>query len=419
MTSQNNLISRTQISEQVNGTSRTVQYQGKLWQTVHSKIDFVSHANRRWVSMGGGTLRERLFFDSNSPLVKGLKEEITQQCHGKSIQECLQIVNRAINSLNGSPDIVSEEEVKRGSDLDRFIQSQKIKQNNCNPIDLGIEKFVEKKLLVCRHKGLLAASILAHLVKHHILPIGKVRQYRSTLRHGKKEYGAHTWAVYRDVNGQLWICDPQWDIVAKTHDPASVSILEGYGDATLNEMVKRMDSEDILKPLVHALNKNLRSFNVSVYIDLCESAVVLTTRNYKFKQILKDVLEQHAVCFEEKSDNGKKIIIIKKQGNEKLFSLNLKQFINDCTRRIKDVSQSTANKKKDPLGMQEPSKFQTAHFLPAFQNTHTTVGYWKMTIQSNSKKSAADNHHVNLLNQAPSTHSAKNTPLLRPPFGRP
>ncbi|MBI2791309.1 MAG: hypothetical protein HYX61_05075 [Gammaproteobacteria bacterium] len=241
------LMGRSVISQQVHGDISEVQFDHKPWQIVNSKTNWVNNANKQWVSLGSSKSRERLFFDENSPVVTELKAQALLACKGKDIATVLDTVNALVNDLTAQPG-KSRQDVERSLDaqLEELLREKRKTLGPSDDINIHFDELVEKKILVCRHKGLLAASILAHLVENNILPQGCVRQYRSSLKINDKIIGAHTWSVYRNATtGDLWMCDPRWQ-TAKNVTQEYNHLAARYGNSALSDMVKRLDVEDRL-----------------------------------------------------------------------------------------------------------------------------------------------------------------------------
>ncbi|MBN9286868.1 MAG: hypothetical protein BGO43_05060 [Gammaproteobacteria bacterium 39-13] len=241
------LLERSVISVKMHGDAPEVTYADQNWQVVNSKLNWVNSTHSRWVSLGSTKERERLFFDENSDPVLVIKHKAEHACRGKDISETLTLVNTLINELTAIEGI-SDRGVERSLDakLAQFLIQKRTMLHPDAHIDVHFDELVEKKILVCRHKGLLAASILAHLVEKGLLPEGCVRQYRSSLKVNGNYIGAHTWAVYRDsTTGDLWMCDPRWR-TAKNVTKEFEDLAQKYGDPTLSDMIKRLEIEDRL-----------------------------------------------------------------------------------------------------------------------------------------------------------------------------
>lgn len=246
------LISRTIDSEKKHGNAKKVSLKDKGWRVVNSKVNWVGSPHTRWVSLGSSNLRERLFFDENSSHVTSIKKAAEKACKGKNVGEVLTIVNNLINQLTAIEG-KSDKEIEKGLDakLNKLLIEKRKSLGSHTPIDIHFDELIEKKILVCRHKGLLAASILAHLVEKGILPKGNVRQYRSSLKKNGKIIGAHTWAVYRDATtDDLWICDPRWRTANNTTKEFE-ELAKRYGNPTMSDMVKRLAIEDGKKTKHH------------------------------------------------------------------------------------------------------------------------------------------------------------------------
>ena len=174
------LVRRTVRAEGLHGAIEEVPFEGKKWKSVNASIDFANNPNSLWVSLGSSTAREKLFFDANSPKMLELKRKVVAQAKGKPISNVLGIINEIINQLT---DIQgqSRRNVKRGLDkrLDDFIDHEMRMQGVHTSPKIKMEDLIEKGLLVCRHKGLIAAVLAAFCVEQNILPPGKIHTYRS------------------------------------------------------------------------------------------------------------------------------------------------------------------------------------------------------------------------------------------------
>lgn len=225
---------------------------------INSSTDFADPKTPRFmVSLGSSSSRERLFIDRQHPMINDLYDSIKRECQGKSTKEILEIVNRKIDEITSKHKSVAGQnrrQVERGLDkrLDEYLA---LREKGAVPgkphlprnRDVPIEELMEAGILVCRHKGLLAATIMGNLVADKFLPEGNARQYRSEIQDETgKNIGAHTWAVYREAgNGNLWVNDPRWahvKLVDKQH-PEDI----GYGVRAVMLMANRLDVLDAPK----------------------------------------------------------------------------------------------------------------------------------------------------------------------------
>lgn len=243
------LTPRTEEADNYHPFKGDIQYKDRLWQRLNSRVNLVANGNTRWVSLGSSSKREILYFDSNSPIMNYLKSFAAKTCQGKSPREALKIVNAIINHLTaqpGKPRAAIQKEVTQR--VLRLIQAKRA-EGPGKPIELTMDELIKAKSLICRHTGLMAASILAHLVEQRILPPGKVRQYRSIIKQDNQSKSPHTWATYREQGtGRLWVCDPFWDVVKEANSQFDSLVARGYGNVTLNNMLKRLNSADGIHP---------------------------------------------------------------------------------------------------------------------------------------------------------------------------
>ena len=232
------MIARTRLAEELHGES-DVEFNGKKYIPVGSRVNFAAVDCSYWVSLGSSKSRERLFFDQNSRWFQTLYQAIVNQVHQESIHFILTIVNEEINKLNHVP-------LQSLREYDRFVDSCLADFLRIQPrddeqfINVDMTTLVGKKLLVCRHKALIAACILGKLIKDKLLPAGIARQYRSTL----DDSGAHSWSVYREnQTNDLWLCDPRWEkawLVTLPLDPR----FNKYGKTCITQMFNRLQRLD-------------------------------------------------------------------------------------------------------------------------------------------------------------------------------
>ncbi len=250
------LILRTVIAQNLHGKG-AISFEGKNWDQVSANVDFAGLKTRYMVSLGSSTSRERLFLDRESPHEKmvALREKIANESRGKTVPEILAIVNKHIDALTTDHPSVrgqSRNQIEAGLDgrLDRYLNDRAAGRIPGKPAnrDVSMDELVDAGILVCRHKGLLAASIMGQLIDNKILPPGAARQYRSEIQNvAGRTIGAHTWSVYRDgTTGDLWVNDPRWAQVKKVN-PARMSDI-GYGVPAVRQMMQRLDAID--KPIL-------------------------------------------------------------------------------------------------------------------------------------------------------------------------
>lgn len=283
---------RTFIAEKVHGVSDTLDYNKIQWKAVKLSVNWAGNPETHFVSLGSSKERERLFIDENTPHIKALKDRVKARCQGgKSVQDVLSVVNEEINALTLIPGM-SDSDVERtlNKRLESFLFIQpKDKEKNIN---LNLDTLIDQKLLVCRHKAILAASILGTLVDEKILPNGKARQFRANLLEGKSDIamGAHTWAVYRDSKtSDLWVCDPRWRTAKKVTLPQFAGLRE-YGLTTLQEMVLRTDLEDKIERKVsqEEIEKTLE--NIKRALQICNDPEQNVQRMKKQEEVANEMV---------------------------------------------------------------------------------------------------------------------------------
>ncbi|MBS0287693.1 MAG: hypothetical protein JSR17_10375 [Proteobacteria bacterium] len=327
------LTARTFKMQQVHGTDTSERHENKDWTRLSSEIDWVGNRNNLWVSNGCSLNREKLLFDSKSELIQELKARVVERCKGKSIEETLLIVNESINNLNNM-DGKSYEEIEETVDrrLDIYIGQQMMNQLTSTSPMITMESLIEEKLLVCRHKGLLAASLIAHLVEEGILPFGNVRQYRSDLAFGHYKNGAHSWSVYRNhETGEIWICDPRNQAVfLLPKDTVNAEYL--LGNTTIEDMITRLDELDGLRPFMNGLKR----FKGSPIEEVTYQSGNLTTQHLRikcnsnqkgFEAFIKALTEQNIVF--EIENGPQPIVLVKAHNNPKLFAADMEKLTDD------------------------------------------------------------------------------------------
>jgi len=373
----NELIDRSTLADQLHGTQDTVEYNNQSWKKVSSKVNWVKNPNSLWVSLGSAVERERLFFDENSSTVTKLKQKILTSCAGKSIENALNIINSLINELTHvEGKSIFAVETNLDGELDLFLSLVHEKKPG-KFIDVHFETLVKNKLLVCRHKALLAASLLAHLVENKILPQGIVRQYRSELAYEHGIGGAHTWATYRDLTtGHLWICDPRNRLVynmATKYDHA----VKALGKTTLEVMVKRLDVEDkqvtqaeepktnpkmeleapknetIYSKFGKKLNSNKNYFRLAEEVEFDEKSMIISLNDLISFHAFCDALNQQNIHF----DIHYPSIHILDEKNPYFNQFNIDNFANDFFHFVfKNNDNNNANQKAEiePVQIAKP-----------------------------------------------------------------
>jgi hypothetical protein len=234
---------RTVGAEKLHG-AKDIPYDGKDWKQVNTDVDFSKDDTRYMVSLGGTTSREMLLFDRESDKIKRIYNQIKENSKGKTdIKEILEIVNKGIDDLTTKGDKWKGQSRRQIEDaLDEDLRNF-LKKKGGNSPKVSIDELIDQNLLVCRHKGLLAAHVMGKLIQDGILPPGKARQYRSLLDDG----GAHSWSVYReDSTRDLWDVDPRWFQV-KIIDQKSSIDETGYGSIAKATMVQRLNDIDYPK----------------------------------------------------------------------------------------------------------------------------------------------------------------------------
>lgn len=240
-------IGRTILSDHKFGNAATKSFDNKTWHKINAQINWVAATNTSWASIGSSDAREHLLFDESSPIIEDLKTYAIDQCKQLkgNIPAILSEVNRIVNALTSQPGL-SRHEVEAGLDKrlnDYIVDKKRLMNTTLSPV-ITMDELLQNKLLVCRHKGPLAACILAELVRNNVLPAGTVRQYRSQIQHGT-HIGVHTWAVYRDKqSNDLWMCDPRWDYVENVTHNATQAAAKGYGTVAINKMITRLNTLD-------------------------------------------------------------------------------------------------------------------------------------------------------------------------------
>ncbi|HRE33017.1 MAG TPA: hypothetical protein PLD88_13655 [Candidatus Berkiella sp.] len=245
--SHNFFLKRTFLAQKLHGT-KEINYDSKQWKQVTTELNFASDLSRYVVSLGASTSRERLFFDRRTDKMNEIYNDIKLQCKHKSVQEVLRVVNSKIDDLaTRHKSVKGKPRNKVEAELDLRLAKYLAKKNVIQP-NVTMDELIEEGLLVCRHKGLLAAHVMGELIKDGYLPHGAARQYRSSL--GSKQ--VHAWAVYRNaITHELWVNDPRWARVVKVN----INKIDetGYGWKVKNDMLKRLQVVD--EPFLSKLKK--------------------------------------------------------------------------------------------------------------------------------------------------------------------
>lgn len=244
-------VPRSDLSANVFGDNEFEEYLGVKWQRVTSEINWVGNENKLWVSLGSSLKREKLYFAEDSPLIQTLKVKALSLCRGRALIDVLNIVNELINSLtaiNGEDYLVTDARLEPA--LEQLLNTKVTSLQQV--VSIHMDELIQRRILICRHKGLLASAILGFLVEQKVLPSGSVRQYRSTIIKNNR-ITAHTWSVYREHStGQIWICDPRWRI-AQNVNVNFHTLAQLYTNEVLLVMLQRLDAEDVYFPLLESI----------------------------------------------------------------------------------------------------------------------------------------------------------------------
>lgn len=278
----------TKVANEYFGRTFSFTYPGETRARVVPQIgvdwDFADRNNiipRYGVSTVANDDCERLFIDQQSPalknLIKRIHDEIKKQSDinkskGKgelSVPETLAIVSKIVDETSTKnqkryPRMNRNQiEGRVDADLKDYLEKRKKGLIRGRPADLNvtIEELMDEGLMVCRHKGMLAAIVVGVLAHDGILPEGSSRNYRTELHDDRLHItGAHAWAVYREKEtGKMWVIDPRWEQVKEVDratgkmsifDPSTGkykdadSENQGYGHGAVKQMVRRLDKKD-------------------------------------------------------------------------------------------------------------------------------------------------------------------------------
>ncbi|MCS5711202.1 hypothetical protein [Candidatus Berkiella aquae] len=242
-------LSRSFISDNKHGSAPTYQYNDKEWYKTNSNINWANHPNQQWISLGSSHKREHLLFDEDSIIIQNIKSFAIFKCrpHTHDIPTILATVNDILNQLTQQPGKTDKDvESQLNEQVNQLICKKKLETSDSESPVISIDELITRKLLVCRHKAPLAASILGELVRQNILPPGIVRQYRTSLFDDTgKVTGAHAWATFRDqATNELWMCDPRWKYVQNVSKNASEVMKRKYGELATTMMLHRLDALD-------------------------------------------------------------------------------------------------------------------------------------------------------------------------------
>ncbi len=315
------------------------EYAGATWIPVALNIDFVSHANTHWVDINSCCE----FFNSQSEIITRLTDEVVrfhaalyqkrqQECGGfpKLDKEVLNEVCTLTDKLT-IPDGMDRDVIEAGLDAALAAELNKLDPNAGikNICCIQYDELIAKRLLVCRQKGMIAASIIANLVHKQILPEGTVRRYRSDLLlDNDTSPGAHAWAVYRDLTtGDIWIIDPRGQCVQNLSFPFPrdrAALNKIYGKRVIDNMINRMDHEDLMQvqPIIkQKLTSILSGINCVVEpSEVGEQKMWISLINLDplQKTALETALRQANVVIQP--DGPIDHIVIKMQGNSIIFN---------------------------------------------------------------------------------------------------
>lgn len=256
-------MERTRIAEEHHGEVGQ-SYDGNH-RLVSLEIDFARTKDSKFVSKGASN-RENIQLDKQSKSYIELLNRIKQKCESlepkQNTKKILEIIIDEINEFNNLKGDagLTPEQIDAGVDtrLEQFIHDERERQRKDNPAlmnpVISMDTFMQEGLMVCRHKGLLSAAIMGDLVKEGILPKGSARQYRSGLKEKPSDSidGAHTWSVFTESDGTMWMCDPRWGVNGTDYGIHNLSdkdqfwhANQHYRDTTIKLMLRRCMIRDI------------------------------------------------------------------------------------------------------------------------------------------------------------------------------
>lgn len=252
---------------------------------------------------------ECALFDRESTVMKQLKHRALTETKGMFLQDKLKFVNAIINKMTEGHE---EGLVERMYDylLKKAIEQSKlsvslngvliINTSIAHPItaEVTMEEMIENKLIVCRHRGLMAACIIGHMIKNGALPAGSARYYASKINNGY-----HAWAVYCEhETGSIWMIDPMWkkvinitklfgaiadlETIVKDCDEknehtslqydddldcVSRQILQDYSVGALREMILRLKIEEAYGPMIRHFNENYNVYPLESPVQIMEA----------------------------------------------------------------------------------------------------------------------------------------------------
>lgn len=221
----------------------------KHWNWVRHDVDFAKQDETSWASMGSSAKRENLLFDANSARLIELRQQVIAETLDKPVREVLETVNNIVDNLTAIPGkLRNERELELDAELSAFLKAE---FSRTGSKDISIDKLIEEKKLVCRHKAIIVAYVLGELIRLGILPPGEARHYRSDLRDlstspttttKTKCRGVHSWALYKQNEGGLWMCDPRWLSVKNLDNTRDLCLAgEVYGGITILKMIDKLN----------------------------------------------------------------------------------------------------------------------------------------------------------------------------------
>ncbi len=202
---------------------------------------------RKLVSLVRNDNTERLFIDLDSKHITTLISSIENQAQGKNTQEILLLVNKEVDDLSTNHPSVkgqSRRQVEKelGGRFHTYLTRRELGVLAGKPtgLEVPLDELIDEGLLECRHKGILAAIAIGHLIQKKILPEGTARSYRGEI-HNKdgQRLGAHAWAVYTPfLSNEMMVVDPRWLHVREVNinNPEDI----GYGLPAMRAMVDRL-----------------------------------------------------------------------------------------------------------------------------------------------------------------------------------
>lgn len=210
--------------------------------------------NENLISAGSSTEREMILLEAgNTPLLNQHYNTFLKQLNrlqkDNQILSSEVIIDHLIHYMNiyifptWNKDSVEFEKIIKEFEIIHSDNKIYHKTYKKSVAVIPIEYFIENKMGVCRHHGIVAGYILDRLVREQkgiLIVEGTVQIIRDNITKGNLRIGAHVWVAFTESTGKKWHIDTLWRLAVQLDTPENKEYLSAaYGaEAIENELKK-------------------------------------------------------------------------------------------------------------------------------------------------------------------------------------